>query len=92
MQKKLVRKGHVFNLPITHIHRSPVDDKTGRRSLEIREPHKLHVQNLKKKRKINPHATIVPFIVIVDPNECSCLEYFDVRKHESYNYYVIWVS
>ena len=39
--------------------------------------------------KISPHATIVPFIVIVDPNECSCLEYFDVRKHESYNYYVI---
>ena len=85
MQKKLVRKGHVFNLPITHIHRSPVDDKTGRRSLEIREPHKLHVQNL----KINPHATVVPFIVMVDPDECSRLEDFDVRKHESYNYYVI---
>ena len=29
MQWKLVRKGHVFNLPITHIHRPPVDMKTG---------------------------------------------------------------
>ena len=93
MQKKLVRKGQVFNLPFTHIHRPPIDDKTRRRPLEIRESwQKLHVQNLKKKMKINPHATIVSFMVMVDPDECSCLEYFDVRKHESYNYYVIWVS
>ena len=42
MQKKLVRKGQVFNLPITDIHRPLVDDKTGRRPLKIREPHKLH--------------------------------------------------
>ena len=89
IQKKLVRKGQVFNLPITHIHRPPVDEKTGRRPLEIREPHKLHVQNLKKKMKINPHATVVPFIVMVDPDECACLEDFDVRKHDQYNYFVI---
>ena len=38
MQRKLVRKGHVFNLPITHIHRPLVDEKIGRRLLEIREP------------------------------------------------------
>ena len=43
VQKKLIRKGQVFNLPITLIHRSPVDAKSGRRPLEIREPHKLHV-------------------------------------------------
>ena len=43
MQKKLIRKGQVFNLPITHIHRPPVDTKSGRRPLEITEPHKLHV-------------------------------------------------
>ena len=89
IQKKLVRKGQVFNLPITNIHRPPVDEKSGRRPLEIREPHKLHVQNLKKKMKINPHATVVPFIVMVDPDDCSCLEDFDVRKHDQYNYYVI---
>ena len=53
MQKKLVMKGQVFNLPITHIHCPPVDDKTGRRPLAIRESHKLHVQNLKTKMKIN---------------------------------------
>ena len=69
MQQKLVRKGHVFNFPITHIHRPPVDVKTGRRQLEIREPHRMHVQNLKKKIKINPNAIIVPFIVMVDPIE-----------------------
>ena len=82
MHKKLVRKGKVFNLPITHIHRPPMDAKTGRRTLEIREPHKLHVQNLKKKMKINPHATVVPFIVLVDPNECASIEDFDGRKHD----------
>ena len=62
-----MRKVSVFNVPITNIHRPPIDAKTRRRILEIREPHKLHVQNLKKKRKINPHAIVVPFIVIVDP-------------------------
>ena len=86
---KLVRKGQVFNLPITHIHRPPLDENTGRRPLEIREPHKLHVQNLKKKMKINPHATVVPFIVMVDPLECTKLEDFDVKKHDQYNYFVI---
>ena len=75
-----MRKGQVFNLPITHIHRPPLNEKTGRRPLEIREPHKLHVQNLKKKMKINPHATVVPFILMVDPDECSCLEDFDLRS------------
>ena len=84
-----MRKGHVFNLPITQIHRPPVDEKTGRRQLEIREPHRMHVQNLKKKMKINPHATVVPFIVMVDPEECPTIESFDVRKHDQYNYFVI---
>ena len=89
MQRKLVRKGQVFNLPITHIHRPPVDAATGRRPLEIREPHRMHVQNLKKKMKINPHATVVPFIVMVDPEECDNTEDFDIRKHDQYNYFVI---
>ena len=57
--------------------------------MEIRETNKLHVQNLKKKMKINPHATVVPFIVMVDPDECSKLEDFNVRKHNQYNYFVI---
>ena len=83
MQKKLVR-----NLPIINIHRPPIDAKTGR-TLEIRESHKLHVQNLRKKMKINPHANVVPFIVIVDPTECASVEEFDVRKHDQYNYFVI---
>ena len=39
--------------------------------------------------KINPHATLVSFIIMLDPDECSRLEDFDVRKHESYNHYVI---
>ena len=89
MQKKLVRNGHVYNLPITHIHRPPIDPTTGRRPMEIREPHKLHVQNLKRKMKINPHATVVPFLVLVDPEECDRVEKFDIRRHDQYNYYVI---
>ena len=43
MQKKLVRKGSIFNLPIIHIHKPPFNAKTRRRTLEIKEPHKLHV-------------------------------------------------
>ena len=39
--------------------------------------------------KINPHTTLVPFIVMVDPDECSSLGDFDVRKHDQYNYYLI---
>ena len=89
MQKKLVRKGQVFNLRITHIRRPLVDVNTRRRPLEIREPHRMHVQYLKKKMQINPHATVVPFFVMVDPNKCSAIEYFDVRKHDQYNYFVI---
>ena len=89
MQKKLVRKGQVFNLLITHIHRPPIDVKSGQCPLQIQEPHKLHVQNLKKKMKINPHATIVPFIVMVYPEECPNIEAFDVRKHDQYIYFVI---
>ena len=84
-----MRKGQLFHLPITHIHRPPIDENIGRRPLEIREPHKLHIQDLKRKININPHATIVPFIVIVDPDECSSLGDFNVRKHDQYNYYVI---
>ena len=38
-----IRREMMQNLPITHIHRPLVDAKTGRRPLEIREPHKLHV-------------------------------------------------
>ena len=49
----------------------------------------MHIQNLKKKMKINPHAKVVSFIVMVDPEECPTIESFDVRKHDQYNYFVI---
>ena len=39
--------------------------------------------------KINPHTTVVPFIGIVDLEECADIDAFDVRKLEQYNYYVI---
>ena len=39
--------------------------------------------------KINPHATTMPFIVMVDPEECPTIESFDVRKVDQYNYFVI---
>ena len=39
--------------------------------------------------KINPHTTLVPFIVMVDPDECSSLGDFNVKKHNQYNSYVI---
>ena len=39
--------------------------------------------------KINPHPTVVPFIIMVDPDECSSLRDFNLRNHDQYNYYVI---
>ena len=39
--------------------------------------------------KINPHTTVVPFIVMVHPKECANIDTLDVRKHAQYNYYVI---
>ena len=76
-------------MPITHIHRPLIDTKSGQRPFDIREPYKVHVQNLKKKMKINLHASVVPFIVVVDLEECPDIDVFDVRKHEQYNYFVI---
>ena len=39
VKTKLVRKGQLFHLPIFSIQRPPINPKTGRRALEIREPH-----------------------------------------------------
>ena len=89
IKSKLVKKGHIFTLPITLVNRPPVDPETGRRPLEIREPHNLHVQNLKKKMKINPHATVVPFLVMVDPQQCEAISEFDISNPEKYQYFVI---
>ena len=89
IKSKLVKRGHIFTLPITLVNRPPVCPATGRRPLEIREPHNLHVQNLKKKMKINPHATVVPFLVMVDPNQCESVNEFDINNPEKYQYFVI---
>ena len=39
--------------------------------------------------KINPHATVVPFIVMVDFDDYASIEDFDFQKHDQYNYFVI---
>ena len=67
----------------------PVDPETGRRLLVIREPHVVHVQNLKSKMKINPHATIVPFLVMEDPDQCPTTVDFKYSSPDDYTYYVI---
>ena len=76
VKTKLVRKGQLFHLPICSIQQPPIDPTTGRRALEIREPHSVHVQNLKSKMKINPHATVVPFLVMVDLDQCPIVADF----------------
>ena len=88
-KSKLVKKGHIYTLLITLVNRPPIDPISGRRPLEIREPHNLHVQNLKKKMKINPHATVVPFLVMVDPDQCANVHDFDISNPEKYQYFVI---
>jgi hypothetical protein len=50
-----MKKGRILTLPIKIINRLPIDPDTERMPLERRESHKLHVQNLEKKEKINPH-------------------------------------
>ena len=82
-------KGHIFTLPITLVNRPPLDPDTGRRPLEIHEPRNPHVQNLKKKKKINPRVTVVPFLVMVDPQQCATINDFDISNLEMYQYFVI---
>ena len=84
-----MKKGHIFTLPITLVHRPPIDPDIERRALEIREPHNMHVQKLKKKMKINPHAIVVPFLVMVDPVQWSSVNEFDILRLEEYQYFVI---
>eukprot|EP00249_Psilotum_nudum_P025153 c29393_g2_i1 orf=3-398(-) len=50
-----------FEIQVSRLHRPPIDPQTGRRPLEVREPHPLHVSNLRAKMKINPFANVVPF-------------------------------
>ena len=65
----------------TLINRPPVDAIRGRRPLEIRAPHNLHIQNLKKKMKINPHATV--------GLENKSKADFDVSNPKKYQYFVL---
>ena len=81
VKTKLVHKGQLFHLPICFIQQPSIDPETWRQALEIREPHLVHVQNLKRKMKINPHATVVPFLVVADLEQSSTIAY--------YTYYVI---
>jgi hypothetical protein len=87
MKSKLVIKRYIFTLPITIINRPPVDATTGR-TLEIRESINLHVQNLKTKMKINPHATVVPFLVMADPTQCGDVDDFDITNPKKYNLFI----
>ena len=73
-------KGKLFHLPLCSIHRPPIDLELGRQPLEIREPHAVHVQNLKSKMKINLHATVVPFLVMVDPDQCPTVVEFKYKS------------
>jgi hypothetical protein len=88
MRSKLVKKGHIFTLAITIINRPPIDSVIGRRPLEIREPHKLHVQNVKKKMKINPQTLVVPFLVMVHPTQCGDVAEFDATNPKKYDYFI----
>ena len=39
--------------------------------------------------KINPHATLVPFLVMVDPEQCPTISNFKYSLADDYTYYVI---
>ena len=39
--------------------------------------------------KINPHATVVPFLVMVDPDQCPTTADFKYKSAYVYTYYII---
>jgi hypothetical protein len=39
--------------------------------------------------KISPHATVVPFLVMVDPAQCEIVDNFDIANPKKYKYFVI---
>lgn len=43
IKSKVTKKGQLFTLPITILNRPIIDPNIGRRPLEVREPHNLHV-------------------------------------------------
>ena len=86
---KLVCKGQLFHLLIYSIQRSPIDPITQRQPLEIREPHLVHVQNFKIKMKINLHVIVVPFLVMIDFDQCPTPGNFTYSSADDYTYYAI---
>ena len=84
-----MQKGQLFHVPISSIQRPAINPEMGRRMLEISEPYAVHVQNLKSKLKINPHVTVVPFLVMVDPEQCPTIVDFKYSSSNDYTYYVI---
>eukprot|EP01018_Ginkgo_biloba_P028978 Gb_03516 [translate_table: standard] len=58
--------------------------------MQIRLPHKLHVQNIKTLLRNKPRAHVVNLLVLVDPEEVSSKNEFDrSRANFDYHYYVI---
>ena len=49
----------------------------------------MHVPNLKSKMKINPHVTIVPFVVMIDLDQCPIVADFKYSLADDNTYYVI---
>ena len=47
------------------------------------------MQNLKSKMKINPHATVVPFLVMVDQDQFPTIVDVKYNSVDDYTYYAI---
>ena len=91
IKSKLAKKWQVFTLPIILVNRPPVHPTKRQRPLEICEPHNVYVQNLKQKMKINTHATMVPYLVMVDLVECSHVNVFDFTKPREISLFCNWM-
>ena len=39
--------------------------------------------------KINPHTIVIPFLVMVDPDQCESVNKFDINNLERYQYFII---
>ncbi|KAJ7526019.1 hypothetical protein O6H91_17G078100 [Diphasiastrum complanatum] len=89
IQNERLVSSKTMELHIKQLERPLIDPVTGTRPLEVREPHDLHVHNLKSKMKIHPLANVLTFIVMVDPVQCSRKASFKNIMINEYRYYVI---
>ena len=85
MKTNLIEGGRSFQLNVSQIYNT----YEGQFKYQIRNPHHLHVHNLKTLMRYNPYAHVVDYVLLVDPIHVPNKETFDKSKCFEYKYYVL---